>query len=203
MYSKGKKSYSIFFFIVIFFAFSCTNPDACFTCSNYDVYEYDTIKIENCSDNYSTLFWDFGNGTTSSEVNPQISYITDSINTVEYNINLSISSGEETDEETQKVLIRPAFQKIIGNYLGTRTTDTVENNHLIWVIYQSWDTMIVVTKLAQSVAYAHLISNNKLSFDSTKYTQKYTGSGTLFNDTLEIFLTDTVSNYSFHYKGTR
>jgi len=90
--------------------FSCENnnteiPVACFTYkssfngTNSPLPVVDTIWFENCSTNATSYLWNFGDGTTSEEVNPMHIY-NQSMPTI---VSLKAFNGENTDELTDTI----------------------------------------------------------------------------------------------------
>lgn len=76
-----KNIFSLFLFLALFASCeknvdSASKPTACFTYSHSYTSELgpirgkDSIVFENCSENANSYLWDFGDGTTSTEVNP-------------------------------------------------------------------------------------------------------------------------------------
>ncbi len=111
-------------FISLFILLSCTsetepiagdpdpdggNPDkelkACFSLSSETVFVGETLEIDNCSEGALTYFYDFGNGSESSNQSPSVVYEEGG----EYTITLTVANAkEESDTKTLSVLVGSA-----------------------------------------------------------------------------------------------
>lgn len=77
-------------------------PEACFTFeAPANLENGDTVKFTNCSTGGSTYLWDFGDSTTSREVNPQHVYK----NMGEYTVTLSCVTGNAKKTHTVSQMI--------------------------------------------------------------------------------------------------
>ncbi len=67
-----------------------------------DASDYKLVKFTNTSQNYSTVSWAFGDGTTSTEVSPEHTYTAEG----DFNVSMTVtSSGGATDTYAQKITI--------------------------------------------------------------------------------------------------
>lgn len=111
--------------ILLLFFSSCVDdvtvtPDACFICdTEADNEVNDTIPFYNCSVNASSFYWDFGDNTASSAIDPIHQYITPGT----YTVKLVAVNSDGNDMVSMKVTIKQHdFRKdVVGKYFVTET----------------------------------------------------------------------------------
>ncbi len=83
---------------LVLFITSCrkTEPTACLHMESGDVYEFQLLQFENCSEDYVTTEFDFGDGNSSNISNPTHSYSQSG----EYNIRMKVLDHEGNYNET-------------------------------------------------------------------------------------------------------
>ncbi|PSR05297.1 MAG: hypothetical protein BRD50_01420 [Bacteroidetes bacterium SW_11_45_7] len=93
-------------------------PEACFTTSNNQYTIYDNIEFDNCTSEGSTYKWDFGDGSTSTQINPVHKYDQPG----EYRVSMKASSkNDEFQDFSYKVL------EILEPVVGLWRVDYVEH----------------------------------------------------------------------------
>lgn len=80
---------------------SCAKPLARFTYTSSDNEAPSKVKFENTSEKSESYFWDFGDGTTSEEVNPEHKYFLSG----NYTITLKAKKGNKEHMTTQNIAI--------------------------------------------------------------------------------------------------
>ena len=116
-------------------------PIADFTTTSPAILPNSTIYFTNNSSNGSSLFWDFGDGNTSTDSNPWNNYVTEG----SYNATLTVSNGICTDS----VLIQ------VVEVLDV--TGIADKNELNIEIYPNPTTNNVTVDFGQSVKNAQII----------------------------------------------
>jgi hypothetical protein len=97
-------------------------PEACFTTSNNQYTIYDNIEFDNCTSEGSTYKWDFGDGSTSTQINPVHKYDQPG----EYRVSMKASSkNDEFQDFAYKVL------EILEPVVGLWRVDYVEHTCFI------------------------------------------------------------------------
>lgn len=97
-------------------------PEACFTTSNNQYTIYDNIEFDNCTSEGSTYKWDFGDGTTSTQINPVHKYDQPG----EYRVSMKASSkNDEFQDFAYKVL------EILEPVVGLWRVDNVKHTCFI------------------------------------------------------------------------
>ncbi|MBP6398453.1 MAG: peptidylprolyl isomerase [Saprospiraceae bacterium] len=79
------------FFLLVFFT-SCAKPMASFMVNTKDNTAPAKVNFDNQSKKAETYFWDFGDGTTSTEISPKHKYITSG----KYTVKLIATKGKKT-----------------------------------------------------------------------------------------------------------
>ena len=107
-----KHFYILYLFAFLFLSCSDTEPvggtkdpdpnsfEACFSISSESIFVGESVEISNCSEGASTYAYDFGNGSSSSESNPEVIYSEGG----SYTITLTVkNSNDETKQFSQEV----------------------------------------------------------------------------------------------------
>jgi PKD repeat protein len=111
--------------VISVFLSSCYQPyyyeyvDACFYTQEDTYFVNEEIQFYNCSDQAQSYFWDFGDGETSTLINPKHTYI----ETGEYEVKLN-AYGRDGKESAYTVLtivedFTPTKLNILVQYFGT------------------------------------------------------------------------------------
>lgn len=92
------------------------SPEACFTYSDsVNIQVKDSVKFNNCSNNANEFLWDFGDGFSSTEIEPYHRY--DSIG--DYNILLVASSESGLDSISHNISINRKILSIYDTLSGS------------------------------------------------------------------------------------
>jgi len=99
-------------------------PVACFSTSNNFQKIGESINFSNCSENFDSVKWDFGDGITSTEINPAHQYT----RTGQYEIALDVFKINHSDRVTKKIVIanqiQMDFSVLMKNFKGAVTSGT-------------------------------------------------------------------------------
>ncbi len=90
----------LFYFLVIGTLSSCAKPMADFLLTTESSVAPASIQLENKSNNAESYLWDFGDGTTSTEVNPEHNYSLSG----RYIVTLSATGKNKTDVKAKEIV---------------------------------------------------------------------------------------------------
>ncbi|HRG65041.1 MAG TPA: peptidylprolyl isomerase, partial [Saprospiraceae bacterium] len=83
---------NIYLFFLLVFLTSCAKPMASFMVNTKDNTAPAKVNFDNQSKKAETYLWDFGDGTTSTEISPKHKYITSG----KYTVKLTATKGKKT-----------------------------------------------------------------------------------------------------------
>ncbi len=134
MQTRFKNNFSFYLlFCALLIVFGCKknlsnppppSPVACFnTSSNFQKIN-ESINFSNCSENFETVKWDFGDGSTSAESNPTYRYA----RIGQYNVTLDVFKINQSARISKKILIanqvQMDFNVLMKNFKGAVTNGT-------------------------------------------------------------------------------
>lgn len=106
-----KHIYTLFLFVFVLISCSETEPvggiddpngnpdpdtlEACFTLSSESIFVGEAVGLSNCSEGASTYSYDFGNGSSSSDSSPEVSYTEGGT----YTITLTVKNSKDDTEQ--------------------------------------------------------------------------------------------------------
>jgi PKD repeat protein len=143
-------------YIVLFLSlllFGCkkkSDVEACFSIVTVSpVYEHDTLSFANCSSDATNYLWDFGDGTTSTDTQPQHAYSVAGT----YLIKLIASNNNSSNTASQSITIQPLTDFRDG-FAGIYTCLQLYSHPLYpsgWAVDTlSYNAQIEIQKLADS-----------------------------------------------------
>lgn len=103
---------------------SCTKtPDACFNYnSNATYYSGDTVQFQNCSSEGNSYYWEFGEGQTSTEINP--SHVFRLFGDHSVKLTVTSNNGKKSNSTSKSVKINIPTQMIINKIVLTKFPET-------------------------------------------------------------------------------
>jgi cyclophilin family peptidyl-prolyl cis-trans isomerase len=100
------------FYILAFLPYiftGCKSPQALFTAEKQDGHAPATVTFNNLSTKAETYLWDFGDGKSSSELNPSHRYILSG----KYNVTLKAIKGKKQHMTSQEIILDPPKQCLV------------------------------------------------------------------------------------------
>lgn len=96
-----RKEYGILILVLIF-ASSCSRPMAKYTFDQEQETAPTTFRFENSSENAETYEWNFGDGSTSTEVNPEYQYLLSG----KYDVELVAYKGKKKNKSVKTIIVK-------------------------------------------------------------------------------------------------
>lgn len=110
---------------------SSAAPKAQFSYSKSEL----TVKFTNQSSNANSYYWDFGNGKTSTENDPTITYAQDGT----YSVSLTAQKGDLQDTYTQRISVEANAPKASFSYKTLHPLKVVLTNTSSGAVSYQWD----------------------------------------------------------------
>jgi PKD repeat protein len=155
-------------FVVIFTGLSCRkiksnpppDPVACFTISKRMQTIGEAIHFSNCSENFNTSRWDFGDGTQSIEINPTHTYS----RLGSYMVSLE-ASNVAISSISKKVLVASSvqidFMVLLKNFSGVVLSNPL--TCVFSIINSNNQEQILYSTASQSIPTSSYVIKNDLS----------------------------------------
>jgi len=120
---------------------SCTKtPDACIEIlANPISYTGDTISFKSCSMDGNSYLWEFGDGISSTEINPKHVFIIPS----DYSVKLTVTSsnGKKSSTDSKSIKINIPTKMVINKIVLTKFPEQFINPNIFMIL--SFDSNIV------------------------------------------------------------
>src|SRR5690554_127813 len=149
------------------------------------------VRFTNISINAQSLVWDFGDGNTSADKNPEHVYPKGG----EYTVTLTATNGEETDSAEKKVLIEEDKFYPVGNVFNGNDMDDPD----AWTVYAGADepieytwtdgTLLFTGTASEEITYqTHVWQAFEVEAGSYRFAAEISGGGDGFNNAYLEFL---------------
>lgn len=96
-------------FLAILFAASCSRPMAKYTITEKESTAPASVKFENQSENAESYLWDFGDGNTSTEANPEHKYLLSG----QYDVALTAIKDKKKNTSKDKLVIKAPLKCLV------------------------------------------------------------------------------------------
>lgn len=131
----------LFYFLVIGVISSCAKPMADFILTTDSSVAPAAIQVENKSSNAESYLWNFGDGTTSTEANPQHDYSLSG----RYIVTLSATGKNKTDVKAKEIVFDPPtdcfilMKTTLGNLMIRLFDDTpLHRDNILKLIQENY-----------------------------------------------------------------